>query len=119
MVYKDEPAQLSIEMEDWLRDNPEGGFTAYDFASAQEEMAAQISWDLIVFEEANVLSTGYQEENKQARILDRIAGPAFRLLLTATPFEKNIMDLYGLIWFIDKSVLPEPEGSLPLFPRRR
>ena len=26
VVYKDEPAQLSIEMEDWLRDNPEGGF---------------------------------------------------------------------------------------------
>ena len=25
VVYKDEPAQLSIEMEDWLRDNPEGG----------------------------------------------------------------------------------------------
>ena len=25
VVYKDEPTQLSIEMEDWLRDNPEGG----------------------------------------------------------------------------------------------
>ena len=25
VVYKDEPAQLSIEMEDWLRDNPELG----------------------------------------------------------------------------------------------
>lgn len=25
VVYKNEPAQLSIEMEDWLRDNPEGG----------------------------------------------------------------------------------------------
>ena len=25
VFYKDEPAQLSIEMEDWLRDNPEGG----------------------------------------------------------------------------------------------
>ena len=25
VVYKDEPAQLSIEMEDWLRKNPMGG----------------------------------------------------------------------------------------------
>lgn len=25
VVYKDEPAQLSIEMEDWLRENPMGG----------------------------------------------------------------------------------------------
>lgn len=25
-VYADEPAQLSIEMEDWLRQNPQGGF---------------------------------------------------------------------------------------------
>src|SRR5699024_1818684 len=74
--------------------------STYDFVSIQEEMAAKIPWDLIVFEEANVLSTGYQEENMQAKALDRIAGSAFRLLLTATPIEKNIMDLYGLIWFI-------------------
>lgn len=92
--------------------------STYDFVSAQEEMAVQIPWDLIVFEEANVLSTGYQEENKQARILDKIAGSAFRLLLTATPIEKNIMDLYGLIWFIDKSVLPEPELFLHRYLRK-
>lgn len=92
--------------------------STYDFVSTQEEMAAKIPWDLIVFEEANVLSTGYQEENKQAKALDRIAGTSFRLLLTATPIEKNIMDLYGLIWFIDKSVLPEPELFLHRYLRK-
>lgn len=92
--------------------------STYDFVSIQEEMAAKIPWDLIVFEEANVLSTGYQEENMQAKALDRIAGSAFRLLLTATPIEKNIMDLYGLIWFIDKSVLPEPELFLHRYLRK-
>ena len=92
--------------------------STYDFVSSQEETAARISWDVIVFEEANVLSTGYQEENKQAKALDRIAGTAFRLLLTATPIEKNIMDLYGLIWFIDKSVLPKPEMFLHRYLRK-
>ena len=92
--------------------------STYDFVTAQEPNVSQILWDIIVFEEANALSTGYQEQNKQAKVLDRIAGTAFRLLLTGTPIEKNIMDLYGLIWFIDKTVLPEPEEFLSRYLRK-
>ena len=113
------------EYERLMTDNNQNPFdqesvliSTYDFVSSQEETAAQIPWDLIVFEEANVLSAGYQEENKQAKALDRIAGTSFRLLLTATPIEKNIMDLYGLIWFIDKSVLPESELFLHRYLRK-
>ena len=113
------------EYERLMTDNNQNPFdqesvliSTYDFVSSQEETAAQIPWDLIVFEEANDLSAGYQEENKQAKALDRIAGTSFRLLLTATPIEKNIMDLYGLIWFIDKSVLPESELFLHRYLRK-
>lgn len=92
--------------------------STYDFVTAQEEAAAQISWDLVVFEEANILSTVYQEQNKQAKSLHHIAGAAFRLLLTGTPIEKNIMDLYGLIWFIDRTILPEPQTFLARYLRK-
>jgi len=80
--------------------------TTYDFAADNEEAAKVVNWDLTVFEEANALSPVYQEDNKQAKALKRIAGDSFKLLLTGTPIEKNIMDLYGLIWFIDKTLLP-------------
>lgn len=92
--------------------------STYDFVTAQEKTVSQISWDLVVFEEANILSTVYQEQNKQAKVLDHIAGSAFRLLLTGTPIEKNIMDLYGLIWFIDKTILPEPQAFLARYLRK-
>lgn len=105
-------------------DNPNGFdqtgivITTYDFAASHEEDAAKILWDVVTFEEANALSGVYQEDSKQARALYRIAGNAFKLLLTGTPIEKNIMDLYGLIWFIDSSVLPGEREFLARYLRK-
>ena len=92
--------------------------TTYDFAAAHETEAAAITWDLVAFEEANVLSGVYREDSKLARALYRIAGDAFKLLLTGTPIEKNIFDLYGLIWFIDNSVLPDEQEYMSRYLRR-
>lgn len=92
--------------------------TTYDFAAAHETEACEIKWDLTVFEEANALSGVYQNDNKQAKVLKRIAGSSFKLLLTGTPIEKNIMDLYGLIWFIDETVLPGEKEFLARYLRR-
>ena len=92
--------------------------TTYEFAAANEEAAKAVPWDLVVFEEANALSAVYQEGNRQAKALKRIAGDAFKLLLTGTPIEKNIMDLYGLIWFIDETVLPDEREFLARYLRR-
>ena len=92
--------------------------TTYDFAADNEEAAKVVNWDLTVFEEANALSPVYREDNKQAKALKRIAGDSFKLLLTGTPIEKNIMDLYGLIWFIDKTLLPGEKEFLARYLRR-
>jgi SNF2 family DNA or RNA helicase len=92
--------------------------TTYDFAADNEAAVSAVRWDLTVFEEANALSSVYQEDNKQAKVLKRIAGDSFKLLLTGTPIEKNIMDLYGLIWFIDETVLPDEREFLARYLRR-
>ena len=92
--------------------------TTYDFAADNEEAAKVVNWDLTVFEEANALSAVYQEDNKQAKALKRIAGDSFKLLLTGTPIEKNIMDLYGMIWFIDETLLPGEKEFLARYLRR-
>ena len=92
--------------------------TTYDFAADNEDAAKVVSWDLAVFEEANALTGVYQEGNKQAKALKRIAGESFKLLLTGTPIEKNIMDLYGLIWFIDETLLPGEREFLARYLRR-
>lgn len=92
--------------------------TTYDFAADNEDAAKVVNWDLAVFEEANALTGVYQEGNKQAKALKRIAGESFKLLLTGTPIEKNIMDLYGLIWFIDETLLPGEKEFLARYLRR-
>ena len=92
--------------------------TTYEFAAEHEAEASQIHWDLTVFEEANALSGVYQPESRQAKALYRIAGSAFKLLLTGTPIEKNIMDLYGLIWFIDNTTLPDEKEFLSRYLRK-
>ena len=126
--YYSIPYTVLIGRKDWeintTADAPNGFdqdglvITTYDFAAEHEAEASQIRWDLTVFEEANALSGVYQPESRQAKALYRIAGSAFKLLLTGTPIEKNIMDLYGLIWFIDNTVLPDEKEFLARYLRK-
>ena len=80
--------------------------TTYDFAVAQAEYIKKLKWDLIIFDEADCLNKSYLEDNKISTVL-KDAANGFKLLLTPTPIEMDIRDIYGLIHFIDESVLPD------------
>lgn len=100
--------------------------TTNDYLVQNIEMADKINWDIIVFEEANVLSSVYQYENnfiggsgnKQAKALKGLSKNSFKILLTGTPIEKNIMDLYGLIYFIDENLLPDADTYMKRYLRK-
>lgn len=92
--------------------------TTYDFATQYSELIEKTAWDLTVFEEASLLSSVHKEDNKQAKILKRIAKDSFKLLLTGTPIEKNILDLYGLMYFIDESILPSEQEYMSRYFRK-
>lgn len=85
----------------------------------------KVNWDVVIFEEANVLSSVYQDENifrgaagsKQAKILKEFSKNIFKILLTGTPIEKNIMDLYSLIYFIDEDLLPDADTYMKRYLR--
>lgn len=80
--------------------------TTYNFAAENAEKFKDQNWDLIIFDEADCLNKTYKEDSKTARSLKDMAGDAFKLLLTPTPIEMDIRDIYGLIYFIDETVLP-------------
>lgn len=91
------------------RELPEGEgivITTYDTANRYPNAVKTREWDLAIFDEADVLS---KPDNKMVQTLKDAVGQAFKLLLTPTPITKDIRDIYGLIHFIDESVLPDPD----------
>lgn len=100
--------------------------TTYDYLTQNIDTADKINWDIVVFEEANALSSVYQDENtfmgasgsKQAKLLKEFSKNTFKILLTGTPIEKNIMDLYGLIYFIDEELLPDSDTYMKRYLRK-
>lgn len=83
--------------------------TTYNFAAEKADEISRIQWDVAVFEEAHHLRRLHTGTNKTAAALRDAVGDAFKILLTATPMQNSIMDVYGLISFIDDSVFPDEE----------
>ena len=77
---------------------------SYDEAINHADEIEKTIWDIVVFDEADCL---FKPENKTVITLKKAVGNAFKLLLTPTPITNSIMDIYGLIHFIDESVLPD------------
>ncbi|MDR1410415.1 MAG: DEAD/DEAH box helicase [Oscillospiraceae bacterium] len=81
--------------------------TTYDFATTNAEKIGNIVWDAVVFEEAHRIA---KPDNKTTIALKTAVGNAFKILLTATPMQNSIMDLYGLIDFIDTGALGDADA---------
>lgn len=80
--------------------------TTYDFAVRHAGIIGSKPWDLIIFDEADCLS---KPQNKTVTTLKTETDGTFKLLLTPTPITMSIMDIYGLIHFIDETVLPDAD----------
>lgn len=75
---------------------------SYEFAARIADMLISVPWDLVVFDEAHKLRNVYKatETSRAAVLRDALAGRQ-KLLLTATPLQNNLMELYGLVTIID------------------
>ena len=101
--------EFSLPITDWKEvAKKEQGISliTYEEAVKNAEILQTINWDLAVFDEADFL---FKPENKAVKALKNMVGNAFKLLLTPTPITLSIMDIYGLIHFIDESVLPDAD----------
>lgn len=83
---------------------------SYNQASESWEKLKSIKWDLAVFEEAHRLRKYYTNENATATNLHNAFIGIRKLLLTATPMQSNVMDLFGLINFIDDTVFTDDKN---------
>jgi len=77
---------------------------SYQFAARWAAEVKAVAWDLVVIDEAHRLRNVYKTDNKIARILrDALATP-LKVLLTATPLQNSLLELYGLVSFVDDRV---------------
>ena len=77
---------------------------SYHFAAAKAKEVRSATWDLVVIDEAHRLRNVYKPQNKMANaIVGAIEGTP-TVLLTATPLQNSLLELYGLVSVIDPHV---------------
>lgn len=77
---------------------------SYNFASRNADAIHVISWDLVIMDEAHRLRNVYKSSNVTGKRLQAALQGRKKLLLTATPLQNNLMELYGLVSIIDEHV---------------
>lgn len=75
---------------------------SYQFARRKSNYIKKINWDLVVIDEAHRLRNVYKTGNKIAREIKSALEHVPKLLLTATPLQNSLLELYGLVSFIDE-----------------
>lgn len=85
-------------------DAPQVLITSYQFASGKAKEVQSVPWDLVVIDEAHRLRNVYKPDNKTARTLKDALVSAPKVLLTATPLQNSLLELYGLVSFVDEKV---------------
>ena len=86
--------------------------TSYDYSSKLMKRFPDVKWDFLIIDEAHNLRN--LNSTKRAKRLYALSGGMPKILLTATPLQNSLMDLYGLISFIDPRIF----GSEQVFRQR-
>ena len=75
---------------------------SYQFARGKATEVHAEPWDLVVIDEAHRLRNVYKPTNVIANTLKKVLAQKHKLLLTATPLQNSLLELYGLVSFIDE-----------------
>jgi len=83
-------------------DQPKIILCSYQFARTKEAYVRQTPWDLVVVDEAHRLRNVYKASNKIANAIKAAIADRQKTLLTATPLQNSLLELYGLVSIIDE-----------------
>lgn len=75
---------------------------SYQFARNKAADVSNTAWDLVVMDEAHRLRNVYKPTNVIANTLKLALASRHKLLLTATPLQNSLLELFGLVSFIDE-----------------
>jgi len=75
---------------------------SFNFAVRMEKAMRAIPWDLVVIDEAHKLRNAHRESHQTGQAIKRALAGSRKLLLTATPLQNSLLELYGLSTIIDE-----------------
>lgn len=92
---------------------------SYQFAKSKADDIRRIHWDLAVLDEAHRLRNVYKSGNITARTLkEAMTHVHAKVLLTATPLQNTLLELYGLVSIIDDRVFGDLDSFRSQFTNR-
>lgn len=74
---------------------------SYQFARSKEPYLRQVQWDLVVIDEAHRLRNVYKTSSRIALSIKNAVSKFRKVLLTATPLQNSLLELYGLVSIVD------------------
>lgn len=93
---------------------------SYEYIEKQQGLVSLVDWHLVVFDEAHKLRNIYKnKDNKRAKAIVQATSNAHsRILLSATPIQNNLMELYGLASVIDAHYFGDAKSFRTLYANR-
>ncbi len=85
-------------------DNTSIKICSYQYASKQAELIQLTSWDLVVMDEAHYLRNVHKNPDSIAARIKNVIKDHKKVLLTATPLQNRLEELFGLVSIIDDGV---------------
>jgi adenine-specific DNA-methyltransferase len=88
---------------------------SYQFAKGKAADVNAVAWDIVVIDEAHRLRNVYKPANVIANTLRMALAGKDKLLLTATPLQNSLLELFGLVSFIDEHVFGDLKSFRDLY----
>ena len=83
---------------------------SFNFAYTMRSDVRVQNWDMVVIDEAHKLRNAYRTQNKMGQAIRWAIEDRKKILLTATPLQNSLMELYGLSTIIDDQIFGSPEA---------
>lgn len=90
---------------------------SYHFSRNKEEYIKKTNWDLVVIDEAHKLRNVYRTDNKIGKAIKHSLEYSKKVLLTATPLQNSLLELYGLVSIIDEHIFGDLKSYKSQFTR--
>lgn len=90
---------------------------SYHFAKNKAPYLKHVNWDLVIIDEAHRLRNVYKPSNKIGNGIKDALDHCKKVLLTATPLQNSILELYGLVSLIDPYIFGDLKSFKSQFSR--